>query len=160
MDPPHITRENPDEPEIRALLAASDAYVATLYPAESNHMMDAESLKAAQVIFLVARVDGEAVGCAALVRSTDDWAEIKRMFVSPEARGHGLGRLLLQRLETLAIEHGVALLRLETGVKQHEALTLYRSAGYIEIEPFGQYQPDPLSIFMEKRIVGSAGSVL
>jgi putative acetyltransferase len=72
------------------------------------------------------------------------------MFVSPSARGLKLGRRLLERIEALASENGERLLRLETGAKQPEALALYRSAGFVEIGPFGSYRPDPLSLFMEK----------
>jgi putative acetyltransferase len=152
LDLPHIARENPDQPEIRALLCASEAYMASLYPAESNHMLDVESLQGTEVTFLVARVGGQAVGCGALVRSSQEWAELKRMFVLPEARGHRVGRRLLESLESVAIEHHIPLLRLETGIRQPEALALYRSAGFVEIGPFGRYQPDPQSVFMEKRI--------
>jgi putative acetyltransferase len=157
LDLPDIARESPDQPEIRALLSASDAYMASLYPAESNHLLDVESLKRDQVTFLVARVGRQAMGCAALVRCGDEWAEIKRMFVMPEARGRRLGRSLLQRLEAVAIEHGITLLRLETGLKQPEALALYRSAGFVDIGPFGEYGPDPHSVFMEKRITSLEG---
>jgi putative acetyltransferase len=153
LDPPDIAREDPDQPEIRVLLSASDAYMAKLYPAESNHLLDVECLKSTQVTFLVARLDGQAVGCGALVRSTEEWAEIKRMFVLPDARGRNLGRLLLQSLTAIAAEHDIAVLRLETGIKQPEALALYRSAGFVEIGPFGQYRLDPHSVFMEKRII-------
>ncbi len=148
----HITIENPDQPDILALLRDSDAYHAALYPAESNHMLDVRSLQAPEVTFVAARLNGKAVGCGALVSSADGWAEIKRMFVSPEARGHRLGKLLLQRLEAIAAGSGTRLLRLETGVRQPEALALYRSAGFAEIGPFGSYQPDPLSVFMEKSL--------
>jgi len=149
-----IVIDNPRQPQILALLAASDAYMATLYPAESNHMLDVDALERPEVTFVVARVDGRALGCGAVVSSGEDWAEIKRMFVSPEARGRKLGRQLLQKLETIAIDNGATLLRLETGVKQPEALLLYRSAGFVETGPFGQYSPDPLSVFMEKPISG------
>jgi putative acetyltransferase len=84
------------------------------------------------------------------LRAPGNWAELKRMFVSPAARGQKLGRQLLQQLETLARAGGASLLRLETGIKQPEALALYRTAGFVEIEPFGSYLPDPLSLFMEK----------
>ena len=87
-----------------------------------------------------------------MVKSTDGWAEIKRMFVSPAARGRKVGRLLLERLEAIARQKGITALRLETGIRQPEALALYRSAGFQEIEPFGDYRPDPLSLFMEKTI--------
>jgi putative acetyltransferase len=147
-----ITAESPDQPDVVALLAASDGYMAELYAAESNHMLDVGALKEPDVTFLVARLDGRAVGCGAVVRSGEDWAEIKRMFVSPEARGRSLGRRLLQKLEDIAVMQGAALLRLETGVKQLEALALYRSVGFVEIGPFGSYGPDPCSVFMEKRV--------
>jgi putative acetyltransferase len=80
-----ITAESPDQPDVAALLAASDGYMAELYPAESNHMLDVGALKRPDVTFLVARLNGRAVGCGAVVRPEEDWAEIKRMFVSPEA---------------------------------------------------------------------------
>jgi putative acetyltransferase len=72
------------------------------------------------------------------------------MFVSPAARGMKLGRRLLLEIEAIAYQRGERLLRLETGAKQPEALALYRSAGFVEIGPFGSYRPDPLSLFMEK----------
>ena len=147
-----ITVENPDQAEVHALLAASDAYMASLYPAESNHMVDVNTLTQPHVTFLVARAEGRAVGCGALVKSADGWAEIKRMFVSPAARGHKVGRQLLERLEGIAKHSGITALRLETGTRQPEALALYRSAGFRAIEPFGDYRPDPLSLFMEKTI--------
>jgi putative acetyltransferase len=147
-----IDIENPDQPEVAALLEAGDAYMASLYPAESNHMLDIASLQRPGVTFLVARVDGHALGCGAVVSSGDGWAEIKRMFVSPQARGLKLGRRLLERIEAIARGNGERRLRLETGTKQPEALALYRSAGFKEIGPFGAYRPDPLSLFMEKSL--------
>jgi putative acetyltransferase len=145
-----IDIESPAQTEVARLLEASDAYMASLYPAESNHLLDIASLQRPEVKFLVARVDGRALGCGAVVSSGEGWAEIKRMFVSPSARGLKLGRRLLERIEALASENGERLLRLETGAKQPEALALYRSAGFVEIGPFGSYRPDPLSLFMEK----------
>ena len=147
-----IAIENPDQAEVAALLEASDAYMASLYPAESNHMLDIASLQLPQVTFLVARVDGRALGCGAVVSSGEGWAEIKRMFVSPAARGLKLGRRLLEEIEAIASRSGERLLRLEAGAKQPEALALYRSAGFVEIGPFGSYRPDPLSLFMEKTL--------
>jgi len=147
-----IAVEDPAGPEIAPLLQASDAYMASLYPAESNHMLDVASLRQPRVAFLVARVDGEAQGCGAVVDSGEGWAEVKRMFVSPSARGRKLGRRLLDEIETIAVRRGVRVLRLEMGGLQPEALGLYRSAGFVEIGPFGAYGPDPLSVFMEKSL--------
>jgi len=148
--------ESPDQHEIHELLKASDAYMAALYPAESNHLLDVRELCRSGVTFIVARMGGRAVGCGAIVESADGWAEIKRMFVSPVARGQNIGRRLLQRLEATAVDKGIPLLRLETGIKQPEALALYRSAGFVEIGPFGKYGPDPLSLFMEKPLQKAA----
>ncbi|HEX4151010.1 MAG TPA: GNAT family N-acetyltransferase [Steroidobacteraceae bacterium] len=151
-----IELENPEQAEVAALLAESDAYMASLYPAESNHLLDLGALQRPEVGFLVARVDGRALGCGAVVSSGEGWAEVKRMFVSREARGLKLGRRLLERIEAVARERGERLLRLETGAKQPEALALYRSAGFVEIGPFGRYQPDPVSMFMEKSLATAA----
>jgi putative acetyltransferase len=151
-----IAIEDPGQAEVAALLEESDAYMASLYPAESNHLLDIASLQRPEVTFLVARVDGRALGCGAVVSSGEGgWAEIKRMFVSPAARGLKLGRRLLGEIEAIAFESGARLLRLETGAKQPEALALYRSAGFVEIGPFGSYRPDPLSLFMEKPLTAA-----
>jgi putative acetyltransferase len=147
-----IAAETPDQADVRALLALSDAYMARLYPAESNHMVDVATLAAPNVRFLVARGDAGIVGCGALVMGSPGEAEIKRMFVVPEARGLSIGRRILAALEEIARSEGVRVVRLETGVRQPEALGLYRSCGYVERGPFGSYKPDLLSTFFEKWI--------
>ena len=152
--------EDPDQPAVVALLEHAGAYLAALYPAESNHMLEVRALKKPGVAFVVARDNGQVLGCAAMVNSAEGWAEIKRMFVAPEARGQQIGRKLLQTIEAIAAERGVTLLRLETGVKQPQAVSLYRSAGYIDIGPFGQYAPDPLSVFMEKPVAIASRPIL
>ena len=152
LPPIAIVAESADQPEVHALLRLSDAYHAALYPAESNHLVDLAVLAAPKVRFLVARRGGKAIGCGALVMGADGEAEIKRMFVVPEARGLKLGSRILDALEAAAKAEGVRIVRLETGVRQPEALGLYRRHGYAERGPFGAYQPDPLSTFFEKRI--------
>jgi putative acetyltransferase len=101
------------------------------------------------VRFIVARRGATAVGCGAL-RIDVGYGELKRMYVVPEARGRRLGRLILERIEEEARREGLRCLRLETGIHQPEALALYRAAGYVEREAFGEYAADPLSVFMEK----------
>jgi putative acetyltransferase len=147
-----IRPEDPAQADVINLIAASDEYLASLYPAESNHSLDIASLGRPEVTFFVARLDGKAVGCGAILRDKKEYAEIKRMFVARDARGTGVGRRILEKLEAAAIEQGYTMLRLETGVSQPEAIALYRSSGFVEIEPFGDYMADPLSIFMEKRL--------
>lgn len=149
--PVDINLESPRQPEIARLMDLSNAYMASLYPAESNHLVDLEALEQPNVSFLVARNDGEIVGCCALVEAGNGTAEIKRMFVDPEARGLRIGKLMMNALVERARELELEAIRLETGISQPEAINLYRKAGFIEIEPFPPYKPDPLSIFMELR---------
>ena len=129
LPPIAIVAESADQPEVHALLRQSDAYHAALYPAESNHLVDVAALAAPNVRFLVARRGGKAIGCGALVLGADGEAEIKRMFVVPEARGLKLGSRILDALEAAAKAEGVRIVRLETGVRQPEALGLYRRHG-------------------------------
>ncbi|CAM4055929.1 GNAT family N-acetyltransferase [Bordetella bronchialis] len=145
-----IALEPPRQDDVQALLAQADAYLHALYPPESNHILEVDALEQPGIDFFVARRAGIALGCCALVPALDGSAEIKRMFVVPEARGMRLGRRLLERLEDQARARGIPLLRLETGIHQPEALGLYRASGYRDIPPFGDYLPDPLSVFMEK----------
>ncbi|MDX6324262.1 MAG: hypothetical protein QOK15_616 [Nocardioidaceae bacterium] len=86
--------------------------------------------------FLVATLQGEPVGCGALRFHGDAATELKRMWVAPEVRGLGVGRRLLGRLESLALEHGGHCIRLETNAALTEAVALYRSSGYREMAPF------------------------
>ena len=144
--------ESPRQADVVRLIEALDAYQSGLYPPESNHLLDLDGLGAPSVRFFVARRDGQALGCAGLRIDQAGWGELKRMFVSPEARGLKLGRRLLDRIEEEARREGLGCLRLETGIYQPEALGLYRSAGYVERKAFGDYVSDPLSVFMEKRL--------
>jgi putative acetyltransferase len=147
-----IQEETPLQEAAIALLRQSDAYMAALYPAESNHLLDPQSLAADHIRFFIARWAGEAVGCGALVMGADAAGELKRMYVDPKARGKGVGRALLAQIEATARQHAIEVLQLETGGAQPEALGLYRAAGFRDRGPFGSYQPDPLSLFMEKSL--------
>ncbi len=97
---------------------------------------DEESLRPPAGLFLVASLRGEPVGSGALRFHPKNPADIKRMWVAPSARGLGIGRRLLNELETYAAEHGVKAVRLETNKSLVEAISLYRSAGYVEVRPF------------------------
>lgn len=148
-----IARESPDQPEVIALIAELDAYQDGLYPPESRYALDLGSLLQPNVLFMVARDEsGCALGCGAMVLH-EDYGELKRMYVKPAGRGRGLGRRLLARLETEALTIGCERAMLETGPYQPEALALYAAAGYERRGPFGAYRDDPLSVFMEKRLV-------
>jgi putative acetyltransferase len=147
-----IAIEDPAQPGIIRMLEEGEAHSASLYPAESNHHLPLDALRAPGVLFHVARDEtGRALGTGAIVLN-GDWAEIKRMWTDPAARGRGVAALVLRRLEKQAAARGVRILRLETGIHSHAALALYRRSGFVEIEAFEGYAPDPLSVFMEKRL--------
>ena len=146
-----IRLESPRAEGVPELISALDRYLSSLYPAESNHFLDLDQLSRPEIRFFVARHAGVPVACGAL-RVADGYGEVKRMYVDPKARGGGLGRALLAAIEAQAQREGIALLRLETGIHQAEALALYRSAGYRDCPPFGEYQTDPLSLFLEKKL--------
>lgn len=151
---PTIRLESPDQPDVRALIDALDAYQKPLYPLSSFHGIDIAALCRPEMSFFVARNDaGLALGCAGIWVADVDGvvsAEIKRMFVAPEARGTGLGQRLLARLTAMARERGAQRLLLETGNRQPEAQRLYERAGFALCGPFGSYAPDPYSLFMVK----------
>jgi putative acetyltransferase len=147
-----IRPEPPDQPDVLRMIEALDAQMTALYPPESNHLLDVAALSDPAVMFLVVREGDEAIGCGALLQDARGWGEVKRMYVRPDRRGQGIGKRVLTELEAVARGAGLPLLRLETGIHNADALTLYRGAGFVECEAFGDYQPDPLSVFMEKRI--------
>ena len=86
--------------------------------------------------FFVAYLHGEPIGCGAVKHHADAPAEIKRMWIAPRARGVGLGRRLLETLETCAVAGGAEVAHIETSSVLPEALSLYRSAGWIEVRRF------------------------
>lgn len=149
-----LARLNPDDPAAGDLIAQSDAYMGALYPAESNHLESVPALRAANVHFFGAYEGERLVACGAIKHLQDDgeYAEIKRVFVIPECRGRGYSKVIMSALEDYALDLGITCLRLETGIHQPEALSLYERLGYVKRDPFGSYRPDPLSLFMEKTI--------
>ncbi len=145
-----IAFESPDQPDVLALLAALDAYLYALFPAEVVYALDASALARPNVLFAVARdAAGSALGCCALVLDAEA-GEIKRMYVRPERRGLGVARRLLAALENAAQARGCRRFRLETGTAMPAALALYQGLGYERCGRFGDYPDDPYSIFMHK----------
>jgi putative acetyltransferase len=149
---PVIRQEDPAQPDVVELLRHGEAFSASLYPPESNHHLPLDALQRAEVRFFVARdAKGKALATGAVVLH-DNWAEIKRMWVDEAARGRGIARQILNVLMAEAGDAGVEKLRLETGVANHAAVALYEQAGFKRREPFADYRPDPLSVFMERRL--------
>jgi GNAT superfamily N-acetyltransferase len=103
-------------------------------------------------VFLIVRFESMPVGCAALRPIDAEAAEIRRMFVAPSVRRRGIAWRLLTALEVKAGEFGYAILRLETGNRQAEAIALYEAYGFRRIAPYGCHVDDPLSVCFEKKV--------
>lgn len=133
-------------PEERAARRANVAEGEAVYAAE----VGPDDVAAPSGAFLVAYVDGEPVGCGAVKRHDDATAEVKRVWVVPEARGRGVARALMARLEEVAQALGYRGVVLETGLRQPEAVELYESLGYRRREPYGTYRDSPLTVCFER----------
>ena len=147
-----ITPERPDSADDIALINELEAHLAPLYPPQSRHGFSVEKLIAEDVAFFLLRHDGTPAGCGGIKLFGTVYGEIKRMYIRPQSRRLGLGKLMLNHLTDYAKAHGVPLLRLETGIYQRQAIGLYERMGFARIAPFGAYQEDPLSRCYEKRI--------
>ncbi len=147
-----ITLERPDSDDARTLIEELEDYLIPLSPPESRHGYSIEKLLNEQVPFFVIRNNGTPVGCGGVKLFGTDYGEIKRMYVRPQFRGFGFAKLMLNHLADYARSHGVAILRLETGIAQRDAIALYERSGFRSIPPFGEYKPDPLSRFYEKQL--------
>lgn len=147
-----ISPERPDTEDAITLITELEEVLDPLYPSTSRHGYSVEKLLREGVAFFIIRHNGELVGCGGVQLFGDEYAELKRMYVRPKFRGKGFARLMLDHLSEYSRNNGIAVLRLETGIHQHEAIGLYERAGFELVPPFGDYKPDPLSRFYEKRI--------
>jgi putative acetyltransferase len=138
------------------LIADSNRLLTSLYPSESNHLESPGALFRQNVCLYGATIDAELVGIGAVKLLQDDqgpYGEIKRVFVSTRHRGKGIAIEIMDYLEHFLADQQISISRLETGVRQPEAIALYQKLGYMEIPPFGNYIEDPHSMFMEKHLV-------
>jgi DNA-binding MarR family transcriptional regulator/GNAT superfamily N-acetyltransferase len=103
---------------------------------EGSLPADADDMRPPAGLFLLATLHGEPVGCGALKFHSDQPTELKRMWVSAAVRGLGVGRRLLEELEKQTVDHGSRTIRLETNRALPEAVGMYRSSGYREVDAF------------------------
>ena len=138
--------------DVELLLQLSRDYQHELYPPESVHQDDTNSLLSESVYFLGGYQNNTLLGIGAVkvVKAEPVYGEIKNLFVPPEHRGLGAAKAIMTALEEYLVEQNVDLCRLETGPSQLESIGLYRRLGYEVCDLYGDYQPDPLSLFMEK----------
>jgi DNA-binding MarR family transcriptional regulator len=153
-----VAPTDPDHPQAQHCLHAYFSELDRRFDAGFDPALsipaDLEELRPPAGLLLVATLRADPIGCGALKFHGQDPAEIKRMWVAESARGFGVGRRLLSELEDRAAEHGARTVRLETNKALTEAISLYRSAGYIEVAPFNE---EPYAHhWFEKQIVSAS----
>ena len=140
--------------EVHDLIGELNDVLGAAYEAHQRHGLSIEQLLEPNLRFFIARFDGHPVGCGG-VALFDDYAEVKRMYTRPVARGRGIAKALLIRIEDEVCGAGMSVLRLETGTHQHEAIGLHERMGFRPRGPFGPYAAMPAqnvetSLFFEK----------
>ena len=148
-----VAEERFDSPVSAALVADYVAEIKAMYPEWTPDVpprMTGRDVEPPNGRWLLAYRDGLAVGCAGLKRIDERTAEIKRIYVTPGARGTGVARALLTGLERAAQRGGYQVVRLDTGAKQQASVALFRSSGY---EPIADYNGNPVAAYwFEKRL--------
>lgn len=149
------------DPDAARLVEEVQAEYVTRYGGRDETPLRPDYFEAPDGAFFVGYLEGSAVATGAWRRRTDvlalgstSCAEIKRMYVVPGARGLGLARSMLAHLESTAAAAAAAVMILETGAAQPEAIALYASSGYEPIPGFGFYRDAPLNRCMARRVSG------
>ncbi len=147
-----IVEVRPDSADAIQLIGELDDHLlAHPYPLQSRHAFSVDKLVREGVVFFITFYEDQLAGCGG-VKMFDDYGEVKRMFVRPIHRGKGLGKAMLTHLAEYARSREVTVLRLETGIYEVEAIALYERFGFRRRSPFGEYQEDPLSVYLEKSL--------
>lgn len=141
--------ERPTSPDLAAMHDARIAFNFEGYDPADCFTPPIADLEKPDMRFRVARMEGVLLGMGAL-KLHGDWAEVKAVFVSPEARGKGAARAIMDALEDVAREEGILNLRLETGNLHKDALQFYPRLGWVEIPRFDPYPVNETSLFFEK----------
>ncbi len=142
-----------DHPDAAALIEALNADLVAAGPPDARNFvrLDEHEVAPGNGALLVAYADDVAVGCGAFRLLADrTTAEVKRMYVTPAARGMKVGAALLDALETAGTAAGATRLLLETGPAQTAALALYERSGFEPIPCWGEYADSPTSICLAK----------
>lgn len=144
-----FTRTNSDNKDFQDLVEALDADLKTRDGEDNAFYAQFNKIITIKYV-IVAYENGLPVGCSAIKQHSDNTMEVKRMYVLPEKRGHGIAAAILSELEVWAKELNYARCVLETGQKQPEAIALYKKQGYQIIPNYGQYEGIDNSICFEK----------
>ena len=151
-----IRIDNLDSPEVLALLREHLDSLAPTAPAESRHALDLSGLRGPDITFWSIWDGQRLAGFGALKQLTESHAEIKSMRTAAAYLRQGVAAQMLRHIIQEATARGYSRLSLETGSMEffEPARRLYASFGFAPCLPFGNYKPDPNSVFMSKQITG------
>ena len=154
-----------DDPRLVKLATAQQQEVSVRYAENPEHGFAQPPLSPATIWLLLLGDDSAALGCVAVQpvshtvpRAAPDIGEIKRLYVDPAARGRGHSRALMTKAEQVAWRAGYRALQLETGLRQPEAMALYRRLGYEQIDPYGHYRDSTESVCFRKTLPEAAAA--
>jgi putative acetyltransferase len=153
----HIIEGGLDDPRVVALLHTHVTRARAETARGSAHALDLDGLRAPEITFWSVWEGDAVVGVGALKRLSADHGEVKSMHTAEAARGRGVGSALLRQIVATARARGMGRLSLETGSWAYfaPARALYARHGFVECGPFGEYHPDPHSVFMTRVLEGS-----
>lgn len=139
---------------VLALLEEHLAEMRATTPPESKHALDLDGLRAPEITFWSVWDGDDLVACGAVKRLDERHGEVKSMRVTNRRQGRGIGAALLTHIIEQARSMGLRRLSLETGSGPffERARSLYAKFGFEYCEPFGDYKPDPLSVFMTRTL--------
>jgi len=141
-----------DTDEARLLESQQISEMQERYGGSGPSRLDPSDFDAPFGCFLLARVDGLAVGCGGFRKLDTATAEIKRMYVDSDFRRRGIGRRILRDLQNKAKDAGYREVWLETGIYQPESISLYESEGYTRMQPYGEFNDDPRSVCFRRAL--------
>jgi putative acetyltransferase len=142
----------PSHPDLALLISKLDAYLDERYPSDEVFKVDFNSPKVEHITFITAYCDDVPVGCGAISPLGEGVTELKRFYVEPAYRRHGIAQQILNTLETKARESDYMTIKLETGDQQPEAINFYKKHGFREIDRYGEYVDCESSVCYEKQL--------
>ncbi len=146
-----VEQEDPKSEEASGILRESHIFMQAMFSPDQNHFLSIDELCKDNIQLFVGRVDGLAAGTGALV-ANGDYGEVKSMFTRSDFRGQGVADAVLDRIVQEARKLNLPYLRLETGDLLHEAMRLYSRFDFYDRGPFGDYEDDGSSVFLEKKL--------
>ncbi|MEX1030676.1 MAG: GNAT family N-acetyltransferase [Paenibacillaceae bacterium] len=152
MDAIKLVTVEPTHADLAVLIRKLDAYLDEMYPADEVFKVDFDSPKVNHITFVLAYCDDVPVGCGAISPLGEGVTELKRFYVEPAYRRHGIAIQILNMLETKARESDYMTMKLETGDQQPEAINFYKKHGFREIDKYGEYVDCTSSVCYEKQL--------